>query len=283
VLTVLVAIALGALGIALLVAALEFRRRHRPASASSAREAEVAGEPTAVALAPVAAAPEPAAAQEPGPTPPDSGPTPPDSEPARVEQVKALQRQLGVLGFDPGPVDGHFGPKTTDAVKELQEVSGLAADGIVGRLTAEVLRRNAPGPPAGDRAGRVKALQHQLSWLGFEPGPADGRYGPLTTGAVKRFQQAHGLPADGIVDHATADMVRASIAQRPSSDRTDRVKELQRQLERLGLEPGAIDGRYGPKTTEAVRRFQEMQDLPAAGIVDRETQRGLQDSLQRTA
>jgi peptidoglycan hydrolase-like protein with peptidoglycan-binding domain len=201
----------------------------------------------------------------------------------RVEQVMALQRQLDVLGFDPGPVDGRYGPRTTDAVKHLQEVSGLRPDGIVGPLTAEVLRHSAPEPPADARAERVKALQRQLGWLGFEPGPADGQYGPLTTGAVKRFQEAHDLPVDGIVDRTTADTLRANVAQRPSSDRIDRVKALQRQLQWLGLEPGPIDGRYGPQTTEAVRRFQERHDLRVDGIVDPQTQKALQDSVQKTA
>ena len=316
-LTALAVIALVALGIALLLAVLLLSRRRRLASASSAREPEVAPEPTAVAAAPLSAVPETSEAHEPEPDsadpkhapdapeaaepPPGAGiaaarvlstpegdgsnavPESPPVDPVRVEQVKALQRQLGVLGFDPGPVDGRYGPQTTDAVKNLQEVSGLRPDGIVGPLTAEVLRHNAPEPPADDRAERVKALQRQLSWLGFEPGPADGQYGSLTTGAVKRFQEAHDLPVDGIVDRTTADMLRATVAQRPSSDRIDRVKALQRQLQWLGLEPGPIDGRYGPQTTEAVRRFQEDHDLPADGIVDPRTQRALQDSVQKTA
>lgn len=273
---------------------------------------------TVVAPAPLTVVPEPAEAHEPEPGPRDPGhapgvpepaappsgdeitaarvlPTPegdaadepvPESspvDPVRAEQVKALQRQLGVLGFDPGPVDGRYGPQTTDAVKHLQEVSGLRPDGIVGPLTAEALRHSAPEPPADDRAERVKALQRQLSWLGFEPGPADGQYGSLTTGAVRRFQEAHDLPVDGIVDRTTADTLRATVAQRPSSDRTDRVKALQRQLQWLGLEPGQADGRYGQQTTEAVRRFQEAHDLPVDGIVDPLTQRALQDSVQKAA
>jgi peptidoglycan hydrolase-like protein with peptidoglycan-binding domain len=203
-------------------------------------------------------------------------------DPVRAEQVKVLQRQLRLLGFDAGPVDGRYGPHTTEAVRQLQEAAELEADGIVGPLTAEVLRRNAPEPPADDRAERVKALQRQLGWLGYEPGPDDGRYGPLTTGAVKRFQQAHDLPTDGIVDRATADVLRASVVQRPSSDRIDRVKALQRQLVWLGLDPGAIDGRYGAQTTEAVRRFQEDHELLVSGIVDPPTQNALQASVQRT-
>lgn len=211
----------------------------------------------------------------------DSAPEPP-SDPARAEQVKALQRQLAVLGLDPGPVDGRYGPHTTDAVKHLQDAVGLEPDGIVGPLTAEALHRNTPKPPADERAKRVKALQSQLSWLGFEPGPVDGRYGPLTTGAVRRFQQAQDIPVDGIVDPTTAETLRASIAQRPSTDRSDRIKLLQGQLHWLGFEPGPIDGRYGPETTEAVRRFQEAHDLPVSGVVDSPTQTALQHSVQRS-
>jgi peptidoglycan hydrolase-like protein with peptidoglycan-binding domain len=87
---------------------------------------------------------------------------------------------------------------------------------------------------------------------------------------------------DGVVDPATAETLRASIAQRPSTDRSDRIKLLQGRLHWLGFEPGAIDGRYGPQTTEAVRLFQETEDLPVSGVVDSETQKSLQHSVQRS-
>ncbi|MGZ4233968.1 MAG: peptidoglycan-binding domain-containing protein [Solirubrobacteraceae bacterium] len=308
----LVIIGFGALAVALLLSGREFGRRRRLASAASADE-EAASAPPAIASTPVAPVPTPA--PEPDPSPADPGHVsavpdaaqppqeaeiavdrlpssperdepaesePPPIDPVRGEQVKKLQRQLRLLGFGPGPVDGRYGPQTTDAVKHLQEAAGLQPDGIVGPLTAEVLRRDAPEPPSDDRAERVKALQRQLGWLGFEPGPDDGRYGPLTAGAVRRFQEAHDLPVDGIVDRTTADLLRASVVQRPSSDRIDRVKALQRQLVWLGFDPGAIDGRYGPQTTEAVSRFQEDHDLPVSGIVDPPTQSALQQSVQRT-
>ena len=209
---------------------------------------------------------------------------PPPVDPARVEQVMALQRQLGVLGFDPGPVDGRYGPQTTDAVKHLQEASGLRPDGIVGPLTAEVLRHSAPEPPADDRAERVKALQRQLSWLGFEPGPADGHYGSLTTGAVKRFQEAHDLPVDGIVARTTADMLRANVAQRPSSDRIDRVKALQRSTPVAGAR--ARTDRWPLRAADHRSREAlsgKPVDLPVDGIVDPQTQRELQNSVQNAA
>ena len=205
--------------------------------------------------------------------------------PRRTEQVKALQAQLRVLGFDPGPADGRYGPLTTDAVTRFQEAHDLPVDGVLGPLTAEALRVILQ-PPTGERVQRVKALQQQLSWLGLEPGPVDGRYGPLTTGAVTRFQQAHGLAVDGVVGPLTADALAATVPERAASaperatsDRIERVKALQRQLGVLGLDPGPVDGRYGPLTTNAVKRFQQAHDLHADGIADPHTQHALHRSL----
>jgi hypothetical protein len=49
----------------------------------------------------------------------------------------------------------------------------------------------------------VRAVQRRLRRLGNRPGPVDGLYGPLTQGAVERFQQRHGLAADGMVGRQT--------------------------------------------------------------------------------
>ncbi len=49
--------------------------------------------------------------------------------------VRELQALLIRHGFDPGPVDAHFGPMTEAAVRAFQQARGLDADGIVGPLT----------------------------------------------------------------------------------------------------------------------------------------------------
>jgi len=245
------------------------RRQHQPAAAGPAPTgANGAAQGTAIATGVSA---EPAPAQ-----------VPVEPSPERIERVRALQRQLGQLGLEPGPADGHYGPITTAAVERFQRAEALPVDGVVGPLTADRLRASASGSPAPERTEQVKALQRQLSWLGFEPGTVDGRYGPITTGAVKRFQEANDLTVDGVVGHGTTDALRASLAQRPSSDRIDRVKGLQRELSRLGYEPGPVDGRYGPLTTAAVARFQESHELPADGVVDPATNRALQQSVMNS-
>ncbi|NLC14891.1 MAG: hypothetical protein GX784_00980, partial [Firmicutes bacterium] len=57
------------------------------------------------------------------------------------ESVAQLQRMLLAAGFDPGPVDGIFGPRTQAATMAFQESAGLVIDGIVGPQTWGALNR----------------------------------------------------------------------------------------------------------------------------------------------
>ena len=43
------------------------------------------------------------------------------------------------------------------------------------------------------------------------PGTIDGSYGPSTESAVKQFQQAHGLVADGIAGSKTIAALRNAL------------------------------------------------------------------------
>ncbi|NLZ52038.1 MAG: peptidoglycan-binding protein [Thermoanaerobacteraceae bacterium] len=49
----------------------------------------------------------------------------------------------------------------------------------------------------------VRELQSKLESLGYDVGPIDGIFGPLTEKAVRKFQKDNGLVVDGIVGQET--------------------------------------------------------------------------------
>ena len=59
---------------------------------------------------------------------------------------------------------------------------------------AEPVLKNGSSGPA------VRDLQEAL---GYDPGPVDGAFGAKTESAVKKFQQAREIAADGIVGRVT--------------------------------------------------------------------------------
>lgn len=137
-------------------------------------------------------------------------------------------------------------------------------------------------------AKRVRVLQRVLRKRGWAPGGVDGLFGPRTEAAVVRFQAAAGLTADGVVGphawNALASSQRTRLRRgagyaHPNGSR--RVRALQRRLQRHGLNPGPVDGRYGPRTEAAVAQFQRAMSLKASGAVDDRTRRVLARSPER--
>lgn len=152
-------------------------------------------------------------------------------EPARLIQnytegddVKWVQQRLLDLGYALGSsgVDGKYGDASEAAVRQLQADYGLSVDGIVGPDTRKALRgelKKAVNPyrkPTqniylGDWGDGIKWVQWNLKRQGYNIGASgiDGKYGTDTCNAVKRFQAAAGLAADGIVGTKT----RAALEQ----------------------------------------------------------------------
>jgi len=58
--------------------------------------------------------------------------------------VRAAQQALQEKGFDPGPVDGMMGTKTTAAVKEFQQKNNLTVTGTLDADTRDRLRASSP-------------------------------------------------------------------------------------------------------------------------------------------
>jgi hypothetical protein len=96
--------------------------------------------------------------------------------------VLAIQIALDKASYDPGPLDGDFGPMTEAAVASFQAERGLELDGIVGPQTASALTLNFPIAPSSAIVKRWNDLRHAAA----APLPA-----PLAAGtgdrAIKRF------------------------------------------------------------------------------------------------
>lgn len=211
------------------------------------------------------------------------------------DDVKVLQSLLNYLPASiTGPdltVDGDFGPKTQAAVMMFQTYFGLSVDGIVGKNTFLYLGQPtgsyAAGPVFGSRTlkkgvtGRdVWILQNRLASTAKKyatalGGPADSIFGSKTEAAVKLFQTDNGLTADGIVGDKTFyklylnTFMGGRLLQRSRADRNKGfdVFFLQVKLEDLGYSPGTIDGKFGPNTEAAVKKFQMAVGISADGVV----------------
>lgn len=144
----------------------------------------------------------------------------------------------------------------------------------------------------GDSGPTVTRLQELLAGAGFDPGLADGVFGPRTTDAVQAYQRSRKLDVDGIVGIQTWTALLTAQPEVPAERspvkaprrldpealptvehgaRGDVVLELQKLLAATGFDPGGVDGVFGPLTDAAVRAFQSQHGLTVDGICGRQT------------
>lgn len=154
----------------------------------------------------------------------------------------------------------------------------------------------------GDRGKDVLKLQKTLLTIGYDPNGTDGKFGRGTENAVKQFQAANGLEADGKAGHLTLSLlyegqnvvtgsgVSSGSASSSGSGETtgnvpattnpntlkygdsgSRVTELQSNLTKLGYNTNGIDGRFGAGTQRAVVKFQKDNGLYADGLAGSKT------------
>ena len=240
------------------------------------------------------------------------------------ENVYILQARLFELGYYTGRIDGRFTNETTMAVTSFQMANGLTADGIAGKGTQRVLESGEAipaggssqsgmlAPPAtlstlrrGDENAEVLVLQQYLMSLGYLTTEPDGQFGSGTERAVKLFQEANGLTADGIAGKGTlsilygGDAVEYSQYFGPDADRNnsavgapaftptpkpntniviqwesegDDVRQYQKRLVELGyLQNKYVTGKFNQPTVDATKAFQRMNDLKVDGAAGPES------------
>jgi peptidoglycan hydrolase-like protein with peptidoglycan-binding domain len=170
---------------------------------------------------------------------------------ARSANVAALQVGLQARGLYSGTIDGVSGPGTHRAVRRFQRRAGIVVDGIPGPQTRRALGRYARHRLGsrmlhlGNRGWDVAALQFRLAWHGFPSGYFDGKFGPHTRSALRKFQRWAGLAADGVAGRATFRALRRGHAHIPYG--------LLRPVS------APVGDRFGPRGN----RFHAGLDLPA--------------------
>lgn len=117
----------------------------------------------------------------------------------------------------------------------------------------------------GNRGPNVYAIQSLLRERGYSIA-VDGIFGNATAAAVRQFQDAQGLSADGIVGPLTWSRLVIEVKRGDfDNGATAAVQHLLVNQHSYNL---AIDGDFGPATGTAVTDFQTKQGLPATAIVD---------------
>jgi YVTN family beta-propeller protein len=76
--------------------------------------------------------------------------------------------------------------------------------------TAQALKK-------GEKSPQVAYLQQKLQAAGYFRQAVTGYYGPITEAAVKKFQKAHGIKADGVVGSETLAVLKSTGTVNPSS------------------------------------------------------------------
>ena len=160
-------------------------------------------------------------------------------------KVAAVQVALKRVGLYNATVDGVRGPLTKAAIASFQRQHGLAVDGVVGPQTRRAFGKR--GRPAfgsrtmkrGDRGWDVAAMQYILARRGYPPGAIDAVFGAMTDTALRNFQSAYGLSADGLAGPATISALRRGSASRGTTPVANGPVRLLRPV------PGPIGDRFG--------------------------------------
>ena len=129
----------------------------------------------------------------------------------------------------------------------------------------------APPATAGRDAG-LAALQVALQSRGLYAGAIDGRKGPGTTAAIKRFQRRAGLTPDGVPGTKTRRALgrygKHVLGSRPLTRGASGwdVAALQFLLAWHGFPSSTIDGGLGERTERALLHFQRWAGLMPDGV-----------------
>lgn len=221
----------------------------------------------------------------------------------RSEAVAYIQELLNKGFFSCGKADGIYGGGTRDSVKAFQSACQIKEDGIVGKNTLALLEDESAelsGPNDGVTLDQVRSgikylkydpitqsdavtyVQEALANRGYDVGNIDGIYGSATRYAVKTLQRDFALQDDGIVGVQVMAVLdnpsygvgtnATTYVRNDNAPPSEPVKQIQRRLWAYdnALE---VSGVFNLATENAVKAFQNRNNLTATGAVDPTTWR----------
>lgn len=126
----------------------------------------------------------------------------------------------------------------------------------------------------------ITNLQEAFALRGYDAGEFDGVFGPKTRKAIVRYQRDHkmiitGCPSENLLDHVnmgqpyTLGYVHYEKYKAPVFAKGT-VANMQRELTTRGYYLGTVDGLMGPKTRNAIRRFQKDAGWKVTGYLTTE-------------
>ncbi len=217
---------------------------------------------------------------------------------APLNSIKDIQTFLNCNGFNPGPIDGRSGGRTTSAIKSFQATVGLTADGVVGPATRQAMRSYSTvsftftGSGWGHGVGLSQYGTKGLTELGAQF--CSNTSSCSSDEVVSYYFQGTNVKNLGDISLSSPEIASSSnslwvglarnaknitLTTLPSSspptlnicqDGLSNTAGVQLFLTSRGYDPGPIDGAYGDRTANAIRNYQSSVGLGQTGAIDDE-------------
>lgn len=163
--------------------------------------------------------------------------------------VEDLQKKLAAAGFDPGPLDGSFGPKTQAAVRAYQTAKGLGVDGIVGPETrASLLAQPGPVDPTKPTTPTTPTTPNSSTARELEA-MALQKHGPEFLQKVKDMAGRLGVKPEWILAVMKNESNMSTTAKNPHGGATGLIQFMPATARGLGT------------TTEALSKMSAVEQL----------------------
>ncbi|HCX65790.1 MAG TPA: hypothetical protein DHN33_11340 [Eubacteriaceae bacterium] len=135
----------------------------------------------------------------------------------------------------------------------------------------------------GDSGEGVQEYQKILYYLDYYTGPKDGNFQESLEQAVLDYQAAEGLEQNGKLDTPTIEAIRLEAVIYREGHEGEEIATYQKILEELGYLTAYEEEVYDLRVSEAVRSYQEEQQMDITGTLDEATRQMLEQSSGQDA